>query len=119
MQSVWRQKRSGQLTPAQQQAKLQKDAEYETAVRSLSSAFYAKKRSVGVTPEEEAAYRQQKADLWNGYKTWAIAQGLYHEVTPQQQLAEQEEALGGQLQEANELRASLGLKPVELREAST
>lgn len=119
METVYRQKRFGLLTKAQQQAKLQKDSEYEIAVQNLSAAFYSKKRSVGATPEEETSYNAQKAALWDAYVSWAKAEGLYQEVGPQQLLDGAEEALSHQLDRVNEIRAELGLDPKQLTEASS
>lgn len=86
MEVEYRQKSFHLLTKEQQQAKLQKDSEYEIAVQNLSASFYQKKRSVGVTAKEEATYQTAKAKLWNDYYQWAITKGLYEVVAPEQQL---------------------------------
>ena len=116
VETIWRPKRPSALTDSQRAEKLQKDSQYEIAVQNLSTAFYHKKRSVGVTAEEEEAYRQAKSKLWNDYLEWAKANGLYQEVTPEQQLAEAENTLNSQLEEVNRLRAELKRNPFELKE---
>ena len=116
VESIWRPKRPSALTDSQRAEKLQKDSGYEIAVQNLSTAFYSKKRTVGVTQQEEDDYRAQKAQLWNNYKTWAISAGLYEEVTPEQQLAEAENALNVQLDEINIIRAELKRPPLEVKE---
>jgi len=116
VETIWRPKRPSALTDSQRAEKLQKDSEYEIAVQNLSTAFYHKKRTAGVTPQEEEAYKQAKAKLWNDYLEWAKANGLYQEVTPEQQLAEVGESLRLQLEEVNRLRAELKLRPLEVKE---
>jgi hypothetical protein len=116
VETIWRPKRPSALTDSQRADKLQRDSQYEIAVQNLSTAFYTKKRSVGVTAEEEEAYRQAKSKLWNDYLEWAKANGLYQEVTPEQQLAEAENTINSQLEEVNQLRAELKLNPFELKE---
>ena len=114
--TIWRSKRPSALTDSQRAERLQRDSEYEIAVQNLSTAFYQKKRTVGVTTEEEEKYRQDKAKLWNDYLEWAKANGLYEEITPEQQLAEAENTLSSQLEEVNRLRAELKRNPFELKE---
>jgi len=116
METIYRPKRPSSLTDGQRQAKLQKDSEYEIAVQNLSTAFYQKKRATGVTAKEENDYKAQKTQLWNDYKAWAISQGLYEQVTPEQQLAEAEEALNFHLEGVNQIRTELGRKPLEVKE---
>ena len=116
METIYRQKAPHRLTKEQFQAKLQKDSEYEIAVQNLSGEFYRKKRSVGVTAEEEEVYKTQKAKLWNDYLEWAKANGLYEEFTPEQQLAEAKEGLDAQITDVNLIRAELGYKQLEIRE---
>ena len=116
VETIWRPKRPSALTDSQRADKLQRDSQYEIAVQNLSTAFYHKKRSVGVTAEEEEAYRQAKSKLWNDYLEWAKANGLYEQVTPEQQLAEAENTLNSQLEEVNWLRAELKRNPFELKE---
>lgn len=108
METIFRQKASHRLTKEQFQAKLKKDSEYEIAVQNLSTAFYQKKRTIGVSEKEEGDYLKAKSKLWNDYKNWAIGAGLYEEITPEQQLAEAEMGLDGQLKEVNLIRAELG-----------
>jgi len=54
--------------------------------------------------------------LWNDYLEWAKANGLYEEVTPEQQLAEAEAGLSEQLEAVNQLRVELQRNPFELKE---
>ena len=98
------------LTETQKQEKLKKDSEYEIAVQNLSTAFYTKKRSTGVTAKEEADYQAAKAKLWNDYLEWAKTKSLYEEVTPEQQLAEAETVLDEQLKVVNQMRTELNRK---------
>ena len=115
-ESIWRPRRPSALTDSQRAEKLQKDSEYEIAVQNLSTSFYQKKRTVGVTAGEEEKYKQDKAKLWNDYLEWAKANGLYEEVTPEQQLAEAETGLMAQLEEVNRLRIELKHRPFEIKE---
>jgi len=96
----------------QQQAKLAKDKEYELAVQVLSTPFYTKKHSIGITAQEEADYRTAKSILWNTYLEWAKANGLYEQVTPEQQLTEI--GLDNIVKEVNILRTELGLKAIRV-----
>jgi hypothetical protein len=116
VETIWRPKRPSALTDSQRADKLQRDSQYEIAVQNLSTAFYQKKQTVGVTAEEEAKYRQDKAKLWNDYLEWAKANGLYQEVTPEQHLTEAENTLNSQLEEINRLRVELKQRPLEIRE---
>lgn len=118
VETIWRPKRPSALTGSQRAEKLQKDSEYEIAVQNLSTAFYQKKRTVGVTPQEEEKYRQDKAKLWNDYLEWAKANGLYEQVTPEQQLAEVEDVLNAQVEEVNLIRQELGRNFIEIIEKS-
>ena len=118
MAIIYRQKPPFALTPEQQQLKLQEDSKYEIAVQNLSTAFYTKKRSVGVSAEEEADYQAAKAKLWNDYLEWAKTNSLYEEVTPEQQLAEAEAVLDEQLEVVNQMRTELNRKLLEIKEAS-
>ena len=110
MAIIYRQKPPFALTPEQQQLKLQEDSKYEIAVQNLSTAFYTKKRSVGVSAEEEADYQAAKTILWNDYLEWAKTNSLYEEVTPEQQLAEAETVLDEQLKVVNQMRTELNRK---------
>ena len=116
METEYRQKATHNLSPKQQKAKLKKDSEYEIAVQNLSASFYQKKRTVGVTAEEEETYKTTKADLWDDYYQWAIAEGLYEVVTPEQQLTEAEDGLSDQLAKVNSIRADLGRVSIEVKE---
>jgi len=109
VETILRPKRPRNLTEAQRVAKLQKDSEYEIAVQNLTVSY----KKGEITQE---AYGQQKSVLWNNYKTWAISQGLYEEVTPEQQLAEAAAGLMEQLDEVNQLRVELQRNPFELKE---
>jgi len=109
VETIWRPKRPSALTDSQRAAKLQKDSEYEIAVQNLTVSY----KKGEITQE---AYREQKSILWNTYKDWAISQGLYEVVTPEQQLAEAEAGLMEQLDEVNQLRVELLRNPFELKE---
>lgn len=116
MQSEFRQIRFGLLTPEQQQKKLQKDTEYEQAVKAISKPFYDKKHSVGVTGEEQATYDIAHKKLWSDYQSWAKSEGLYQEVTVEQQLVEAERGLTQILSRVNEVRHELAMKEIEVKE---
>jgi hypothetical protein len=116
VETIWRPKRPSALTDSQRAEKLQRDSEYEIAVQNLSTAFYQKKRTVGVTAEEEEKYRQDKTKLWNDYLEWAKANGLYQEVTPEQQLIETETGLSELISRVNLIRQELGYNPIEISE---
>ena len=114
METIYRRKRPSELTEELRQAKLIKDKEYEQAVANLSTPFYQKKRSEGVTPGEEATYQLAKTQLWDTYEQWAIAEGLYEEITLEEQELAARNGLIEQLGRVNNLRAQLGLKLMEL-----
>ena len=109
METIYRQKPPRKLTDAQRQAKLQKDSEYEIAVQNLTVSW----KKGEITQE---VYKQQKSDLWHTYKNWAISEGLYEEVTPEQQLIEAEGGLNAQVEEVNLIRTELKKPLVEVKE---
>lgn len=100
METLYRQKAFHRLNDTQKQVKLKKDSEYKIAVDNLTVSY----KKGEVTWE---AYEQEKHMLWHTYKDWAISQGLYEEVTPEQQLAEAEDGLNSQLGEVNLIRVEL------------
>lgn len=107
METIYRQIAFHRLDKTQRQAKLQKDSEYEIAVQNLTVSW----KKGEITQE---TYRQQESALWNTYKTWAISQGLYEEVSPEQQLAEAEAGLDDQVGRVNVIRQELGRQPIRL-----
>lgn len=109
MGTVFRQKAFHRLTKPQQQAKLKEDSKYEIAVQNLTVSW----KKGEITQE---AYRQQKSTLWHTYKDWAISQGLYEEVTPEQQLAEEEGGLSEQVERINLIRTELKKPLLEVKE---
>ncbi|GAI97159.1 unnamed protein product [marine sediment metagenome] len=109
METIYRQKAFHRLTDIQKQAKLQKDSEYEIAVQNLTVSW----KKGEITQE---AYRQQKSTLWHTYKNWAISQGLYEQITPEQQLTEAEATLREQVNQVNLIRKELGKPEVEIKE---
>ena len=104
LETIWRQIAFHKLNDAQKQEKVEKDSQYEIAVKNLYASL----------PREQAM--AEKAILWNNYYNWAIGAGLYEAVTPEQQLAEAENTLNSQLEEVNRLRAELKRNPFELKE---
>ena len=100
METIYRQIAPHRLPKPQFQDKLQKDSEYEIAIQNLTVSY--KKGEIAWE-----AYNQQKSILWHTYKNWAISQGLYQKVTPEQQLAEAEDGLNSQLEEVNLIRVEL------------
>jgi len=116
MTTIWRQIPFQRLTDTQKQEKLKKDSEYEIAVQNLSTGFYQKKRAKGVSKKEQNDYNEAKTKLWNDYKEWAVSQGLYEEVTPEQQLTEAENGLTVQVERINVIRQELGRKSLKIIE---
>jgi len=112
METIYRPIAPHRLSKSQLQAKLQKDSEYEIAVQNLTVSW---KRGE-ITHD---AYRTQKAKLWDAWLTWAKANGLYEEVSPEQQLAEAESALSVHLERVNQIRSELSKSPLEVKEKST
>lgn len=100
METIYRQIAFHRLNKAQQKAKLKKDSEYKIAVDNLTVSY----KKGEITWE---AYKQQKSVLWHTYKDWAISQGLYEEITPEQQLAEADDRLNEVLERVNLIRAEL------------
>ncbi len=109
METIHRQKAFHRLTDAQKRDKLQKDSEYEIAVQNLTMSW--KKGEI-----TQKAYTQQKSNLWHTYRDWAISQGLYEKVTPEQQLVEAESVLTRHLQGVNVIRVNLGRKQLVVEE---
>ena len=106
MPIIHRQKAFHRLTPEQQKAKLQKDSDYEIAVHNI----YADK---SLTPEQK---QSQKVTLWNFYLEWAKANGLYEQVSLEQQLAEADAALNVSVGQVNLIRTELGKPLLEVKE---
>ena len=99
-----RPKRFRFLTEEQKRVKLQRDKDYEQSVQALSHPFYVKKHSVGVTEEEESAYRAARKQLWADEELARIGLGLYEEYD---EVEEMELALIEVEQKAIELRAEI------------
>jgi len=118
MGTIYKQKRFSKLTLEQQQLKLQKDSEYEIAVRNIGAVFYQKKHDAKVTTKEEEVYKQAKSQLWDDYYQWAVGAGCYEEVTPEQQLAEAEVGLASTLEQVNLIRAELSKPLIEVNPVS-
>ena len=104
LETIWRQLAFHKLNDAQKQEKLQKDSEYEIAVRNLYASL----------PREQAIAEKQK--LWSDYYQWAVSQGLYEQVTPEQQLAEAETGLTALVEQVNLIRTELGKSLIEVKE---
>jgi hypothetical protein len=109
MPTIYRQKAFQELTDAQKQAKLQKDTEYEIAHLSLTADFQKGKLT-------QAKFEAAHAKQWKDYEDWAIANGLYEQVTPEQQLAEAETVLDAQIEQVNSIRSELKRPLIEVRE---
>ena len=107
-----RAKRWRNLTEAQRQAKLAKDSEYEIAVQNLSADFYRKKRA-GKTPDQ-TAYETAKKALWDQYQAWARTEGLYEEVSAEDELSGMETALAEQVEQVNALRRTLDRQEIRI-----
>ena len=116
METIYRQLGASKLSPELRTEKNLKDFEYKGACDALSTPFYTKKHSTGVTPEEEETYKEARAKLWDDWKFgWAIPTGVYEIVTPEQQLAENEARLNDVLAKVNEIRTELAKAPLELK----
>ena len=105
---------TSKLAKEQQVLKLEKDAEYKIASDNLAMAYYHKKHTEGATPVEDAAFKAAHDKSWQDYLDWAINQGLYREVTVEEQLREQVAVIEEVLPVVNELRKELGLAPIKL-----
>lgn len=114
MPTIYRQIAPHLLTKTQLDAKLVKDKEYEDAVKSLSTPYYTKKRTLGVTAEETTKYQTDKSTLWNDYQNWAKTNGLYESVSVAQQLSEIKADLVEALVRLNELRVENDLSVVDV-----
>ena len=106
METIYRQLAFSKLNDTQKQEKLKKDSEYEIAVQNI----YADKV---LTSEQK---QTKKKVLWDAYYQWAVANGLYEEVTPEQQLAEAEDGLNVQVEQVNLIRTELGKPLLEVKE---
>jgi len=62
-------------------------ANYKAQHDTLSEAFYAKKRTIGVTPEEQAQFDQEHGQIWDGMRTELIAEGYLIIPNPPRDLA--------------------------------
>lgn len=115
METIYRQLGMSKLSPALRILKNQKDFEYKAACEAISNPFYQKKRSIGVTPEEEQTYLLARANLWDVWKAWAISAGVYEVITPEQYLAENEASLNDMLTNVNFIRGELNKTSLELK----
>lgn len=104
------------LTKTQIKAKEARDAEYQLASKVLSSAYYEKKRTVGVTAQETADYEVAYKQLWDDYVAWGVTNGIMIEITPEKQLARGEVILLQILQEVNDMRAELGQLTIAIQD---
>ena len=102
MMADYRPQRLRDLTPEQIADKKVRDDLYELAVAALSGHFYEKKRTVGVTTEEEEAYNAAKRQLWAEERQRRIAAGLYEEVDRLEELREARQKLQSELVRVNE-----------------
>jgi len=115
VEQIQRRKPYRLLTPQQLALKEQRDKEYEEAVQTLSHLFYQKKRTVGVTAEEENTYRQGKRQLWKDYCAWALANGIDEEISLIEICANDLESLKRELDELNETRTKAGLDLIKIQ----
>ena len=106
METIYRQIAFNRLTDAQKQGKLKRDSGYEIAVQNI----YANK---ALTSEQKQA---EKKVLWDAYYNWAVSQGLYEQITPEQQLVEAEASLTGQIEQVNLIRTELKKPLLEVKE---
>lgn len=107
METIWRPKQI--LTEEQKKAKLQKDSEYEIAHLNLTADFRAGKII-------QADFEIQHTKQWNGYVEWSITNGLYEEVTLEEQFAEVEAALVDLVKKDNLIRTDLKKPLIEVKE---
>jgi len=101
MPVIHRPKRPSQLTLKQLKAKEARDIAYEQAHVALATAFYSK---VKPTAKERSIFEYGSAQQWQDYVDWAIANGLYEEVSVEQQEIETMEGLNAVLDTVNVLR---------------
>jgi len=116
MSNIWKPKSYKLLTAEQRTEKLKKDAAYEIAVQNLSMAYYQKKRTVGVTAQEDTEYQSAKTNLWNDHVEWSTVNGLYEEVTITEQISNMEQTINETLANLNTLKVEAGQKELELKE---
>ena len=113
---ILRQKRLHELTPEQIIFKEAEDARYEVESEALAAPFYAKKRTEGVTDEEQQAFDLEHERIWVEHLQRAVAGGLYEIEDEQTVLSRKESLLSDALGKINEMRVSLGLNELELKE---
>ena len=101
MPVIHRPKRPSQLTLKQLKAKEARDIAYENAHIALANAYYSQPTH---TPAEQTAFFSQSAKQWQDYVDWSIANGLYEEVSVEQQEIETMEGLNAVLDTVNVLR---------------
>jgi hypothetical protein len=106
---IWRPKSPQLLTEEQKKAKLKKDSEYEIAHLNLVADFKAGKIT-------QADFEVQHTKQWNDYFEWSKVNGLYEEITPEQQLTEAEFRLNEQITRINEIRVELKKPEIEVKE---
>ena len=105
METIYRQIAFNRLTDAQKQGKLKRDSGYEIAIQNI----YANK---ALTSGQKQA---EKKVLWDAYYQWAMTNGLYEEVTLEQQLTEAEAGLNAQVEQVNLIRVELKKPLVEVK----
>jgi len=106
---IYREKPPNKLTEEQKEKKRKRSSIYEINHRNLLAEY---KRGEIDKETFEANHRQQ----WDDFVAWCIKEGIYEEVTPEQQLAEEEANLQGSLDAVNNLRTELGKKKLKIVE---
>lgn len=109
METIWRPKPLHLLTEKQKTEKLKKDSEYEIAHLNLSADF---KKGKLTKDEFGIAHTKQ----WGNYVEWSKVEGLYEEVTPEQQLIEVESGLNDLVEQVNVIRNELKKPLLKVKE---
>lgn len=106
-------KRRRDLTEAQRAALSDIQRRHKEEHDALSSSFYQKKHSVGVSPEEQAAFDAKHNAIHMKYEQEMVDAGLYEEVD---ELAIATAKLNEMVADINLIREGRGLRPLELAE---
>lgn len=77
MGTLYRPKHARDMTPQQHTLKLTMDANWKKASDEAAKPFYDKKHSIGVSKEEEAAFKAADNAAWDSEVAARITAGLY------------------------------------------
>jgi len=109
----YRPKRYGDLTEEQRVTLEDIRRRHKEEHDALSESFYQKKRSAGVSPQEQAAFDAQHDAIHQKYEQEMLQTGLLEEYD---ELEEMSIGLTEMVADINRTREQQGQKPLEIKE---